>query len=302
MAPITGSQARRTIEAEAPKCHFAVPREILFMIAEQLPPAFYVALAMASKSTFNSLCPTGKFAKMDKENRLSLLALFEKNYPKSFLCFGCGRLKPLNRDGEVRPHFPLDDHSPFDSNQSLKLRSLQPGQHEPPETVWRFTHETSARVINDELILRRSHDVIGPPFTSESQFAHVIKALELPVCRHILCASSVPRGSIRLGPVGPHWRQIISMPELGNTAALWSEPRPIRSGISVASCACCDTDYEIDIKKGNKGGEWKMKLTTYHKLGSFRTPDDDAWMGLTNSQNDTDLLRYRKETVAGKIM
>ncbi|KAF6824775.1 hypothetical protein CPLU01_10639 [Colletotrichum plurivorum] len=100
MASITPPQSRRTIEAVAPRCHFAVPREILFMIAEQLPPAFYAALAMASKSTFDSLCPTGKFAKMDKENRLSLLALFEKHCSKSFLCFGCGRLKPLNRDGE----------------------------------------------------------------------------------------------------------------------------------------------------------------------------------------------------------
>ncbi|KAF6818806.1 hypothetical protein CMUS01_11855 [Colletotrichum musicola] len=101
MASITRSQSRRTIEAEAPRCYFAVPREILFMIAEHLPPAFYAALAMTSKSTFNSLCPTGKFAKMDKENRISLLVLFEKHCPKSFLCFGCGRLQPLNRDSEV---------------------------------------------------------------------------------------------------------------------------------------------------------------------------------------------------------
>lgn len=92
------------------------------------------------------------------------------------------------------------------------------------------------------------------------------------------------------------------MPELGGTIARWNEPRlKIRGGISVASCACCDTDYEIDIKKGNKGGEWKMRLTTYHKLGSFRTPDDDAWMGLTSSNRDDKLLRYRKENVSGKV-
>lgn len=70
------------------------------MIAEQLPPAFYVTLAMASKSTFNSLCPTGKFPKMDKENTLSLLVLLEKHDSGSFLCFGCGRIRPLNRDSK----------------------------------------------------------------------------------------------------------------------------------------------------------------------------------------------------------
>ncbi|KAF6818805.1 hypothetical protein CMUS01_11854 [Colletotrichum musicola] len=44
-----------------------------------------------------------------------------------------------------------------------------------------------------------------------------------------------------------------------------------------------------------------MRLTTYHKLGSFRTPDDHAWTGLTSSHRDAELSRYRTETFAGNV-
>lgn len=53
--------------AEPGASHLALmPRELLFMVADELPAVWRTTLALACKSLFASLCRTVKFPKLDK--------------------------------------------------------------------------------------------------------------------------------------------------------------------------------------------------------------------------------------------
>lgn len=395
MAPITRSQSRLLRET---RCFLVVPREILFLIADQLPLASRVALALTSKSAFTSICPTGKFPRLDKDDLLSLLVELEKNLPDCFLCFGCVQLQPLNRDSkgnlegafhrccdswhdiikkcldgcltredasELLPlgirhlkddrlltwrpivcgiknrapeitfsegrlimnrHFfgeayglPIKylertirikrfislahgdekaDHFPLDSHLPGKTSLPRLPEHYKP---WEFAHRTNANVINDELFLRRSHDISGPRCTS-AEFYRAINNLELPICRHILCASNLPPRYIDGG-----WllrRDTVIVPELQSARAYATVlESKTQHQTPIRSCASCFTDYTIEIEEGNIQKEWKMKLITWHRLGGFRSPDDDAWVHIADSHKLEWRSRSRspKNLLAGTV-
>ncbi|KAF6808277.1 hypothetical protein CMUS01_13934 [Colletotrichum musicola] len=94
-----------TESAEPGRPYLALmPRELLFIVADQLPTASRTTLALACKSLFISLCPTGRFPELDNGDLLAVLLMLEKDAPNIYLCFGCTRLRPLerNRDGSLR--------------------------------------------------------------------------------------------------------------------------------------------------------------------------------------------------------
>ncbi|TDZ89681.1 hypothetical protein C8034_v003678 [Colletotrichum sidae] len=137
-------------------------------------------------------------------------------------------------------HFPLGAHPPRGGR--YHLRPPRRNGSSPP-TRWVFAHRTSAKVLDDELYLRRSHTVSGPP-CSASDFSRVVDGLELPVCRHILGSSRMP--SSRFWEEGDN-----CLPELQNLRIAAAEPAlDLHPDDAVGSCVLCFTDYEVAIQRG----------------------------------------------------
>ncbi|KZL68004.1 hypothetical protein CT0861_06840 [Colletotrichum tofieldiae] len=61
------------------------------------------------------------------------------------------------------------------------------------------------------------------------------------------------------------------------------------------------TDYEIAIERGGDQRKWSLKLTTYHKLGSFRTLKDDAWLGMIQTTRPRVLPEYHRKSPAAGV-
>ncbi|KAK1984028.1 hypothetical protein LZ30DRAFT_815108 [Colletotrichum cereale] len=335
-----------------------VPREVLFMVADQLPLPSRIALALVCKSGFASLCPVRPLLPLEKEDLLAILFLLSKDMPNWFLCFGCNRMRPLLRDseggleGQLHPgcdseirvvrmfirrpayrhrhdedrtvpeisfseahlvmnrHFhgagyglptqyfesarqferiiPLDEteitmtQSPLEEYSRRRRYSLRPLKHQ-----WLFTHRTSAKVIEDELYICRHHSVSGPP-CPQSDFSRIIDSLELPVCRHIFGSSKMP--DLRF------WNEGDScIPELQSIRISATHPQfDVHPDNGIGSCTICFTDYEIAIERGADRKRWSLKLTTYHKLGSCRTPLDSVWVRLINSWRGPSQEHYRE--------
>lgn len=382
-------QARISIskpnESQAQTCWLlGVPREVLFIVSDQLPAPSRTALALTCKSVFASLCPARRFPPASKEEMASTLLLLEKDAPNWFLCFGCVRLQPLERNseggllGQLHPscnpvqqserdnfapwcwyfptpsswvdnvslltwkptvadlgnndvpeitfseahlvmnrHFygaphglptqhlesvfklerfiPLTDgkieidHFPLASHEQRGRRySLRPsGQRanaasarlslEQAATQWTFVHRTSAKVIANELFICRHHSIRGPQ-CSQIDFFGVIDSLKLPVCRHVPGVSETSMGLHYHGNC---------IRELGDTIPLtYKGPRvEAHPHDGIGSCAVCPTDYEIAIGRFRGRMSRSLELTTYHKLGSLRTPSDPAWFCITQGHS-----------------
>lgn len=173
----------------------------------------------------------------------------------------------ISLDDEKTPttHFPLDFWRSTGYNLlPLCLSSSQAA------TRWIFKHQTSARIIDDELFIYRHHHIKGPP-CSQVDFVKTVDSLELPVCRHILGSSRMP--TLRFWVPGES-----CIPELlGLRVSVAESAFDIFPDNAVGSCIFCFTDYEIDIERGEIRTEWGLKLTTYHKLGDFRSPGNLVW-------------------------
>ncbi|CCF36260.1 hypothetical protein CH063_01464 [Colletotrichum higginsianum] len=197
---------------------------------------------------------------------------------------------PLD-NGEIKTrHFPLDAYL---RSKRYNLRPLRQNTLQAA-TRWTFTHETSAKVLDDELYICRHHDINGPPCCT-TDFSRVIDSLELPVCRHILGSSKMP--SLRF------WEQgNTCIPELQSIRISATEPQlDVHPDNGVGSCRRCFTDYEIAIERGGDQRKWSLKLTTYHKLGSFRTLKDDAWLGLIQTTRPRILPEFHGKAPAGGV-
>ncbi|TDZ27077.1 hypothetical protein Cob_v000483 [Colletotrichum orbiculare MAFF 240422] len=188
-------------------------------------------------------------------------------------------------------HFPLGAHPPRGGR--YHLRPPRRNGSSPP-TRWVFAHRTSAKVLDDELYLRRSHTVSGPP-CSASDFSRVVDGLELPVCRHILGSSRMP--SSRFWEEGDN-----CLPELQNLRIAAAEPAlDLHPDDGVGSCVLCFTDYEVAIQRGGGRTDWNLRLTTFHKLGSFRSLRDEAWGRLRSSSHAGLGPEYYRQSPAGGV-
>ncbi|KAH9225974.1 hypothetical protein K456DRAFT_1851221 [Colletotrichum gloeosporioides 23] len=375
---------------------YDIPREILLIVANELPTNFRTALALACKGFFKSICPDGRLPRMERAEAIEFVLLLDRDAiargdTNLFPCFGCARLQPFRRDDHgnwstqvhaacdfvvrfinsyvhrpfnLRPvhgcngasnvhqwiepistviwkpavrglggnepaitfaearlvmdnHFlggsrgisierlensfqfnreiPPDDddlptaHFPLEQHVSKTRYNLRPRFGARRErlgllsrqnaAVWSFTHKTSAKVIDDELFIRRHHDILGPPCTLEF-FVKIMDSPELPVCRHILgCSHAQLLGTQASACIAElHSLRIIQ------TDSQWD----IHPDQGIASCSICSTDYEISIERGSNQRNWGLKLTTCHKLGQCRTPDDPLWKNLVGFMPATD--------------
>ncbi|KAK2017553.1 hypothetical protein LZ32DRAFT_644259 [Colletotrichum eremochloae] len=171
--------------------------------------------------------------------------------------------------------YPLESHFPLEQHISKMRYHLRPRN----ATVWSFEHTTSAKVINNELFIHRHHAILGPP-CDLGLFVKVIDSLELPVCRHILGCSYAQRMGSSASACIPELHTLRVVP----AHSKWD----IHPDQGIRSCQFCATDYEISIQRGSNQQNWGVKLTTYHKLGQCRTPDDPTWKNLVGFLSASD--------------
>lgn len=168
---------------------------------------------------------------------------------------------------DTTSHFPLEQHT----------RGLGTGSRsQSSANAWHFTHHYSAKIAEDELLIRRSH-VISAPYCSVGSLSKVIDSLELPVCAHIFASAIRPDSGVFPDNNG-------TIPELH---FLWLAghfyPRygPYLATGS-ALCPNCNTVYSIKIESGGIGSHWSVMFGTYHNLGRCQDPDDPSWRCLTD--------------------
>lgn len=82
---------------------------------------------------------------------------------------------------------------------------------------------------------------------------------------------------LRIGARRPFCREK-QVPELEKRGSSGEEFLPCSS--SVRSCIACMSDYCIDIKRRSSKKGWVINITTYHDLGTARTPFEWEWMVL----------------------
>ncbi|KAM0433281.1 hypothetical protein ACHAPT_004157 [Fusarium lateritium] len=211
------------------------------------------------------------------------------------------RLISIEDDDVIDDHFPLEQHRLDNSwnalpsrEQLIERQSQLPGAQTLLEdmgvaTPWAFTHDYKAMIINDELYLSRTHHVKGP-LVPILKFFEVLETLALPVCEHIRCYQWRPC------PIEP-WG-VIEIPFFirrrgdsfilrGWVSSLLDDPDLYLAYESegllqgrAEGCHSCYTDYIVALKRDEKGRTWDFELSTYHRLGSCRTPKDSGWAQL----------------------
>lgn len=204
-----------------------------------------------------------------------------------------GRFIDLDRPYD-QSHFPLERHSEGQQvltpeeewifeNETAALKYLtQPDcdfaptanaicSHRPDSwlasQMWHFKHFSGARIIDNELYLRRNHVIKGPP-VSVASFKYLLESVDLPLCRHIR-----PSGDYKFDSRYYYFVDI-GLPEIENLE-LDHDAQVSRS------CRVCYTDYVLVIKNPNASTGWTLDLTTFHRFGSCSSLSDPIWQCAT---------------------
>ncbi|UKZ93048.1 uncharacterized protein TrAFT101_007981 [Trichoderma asperellum] len=139
------------------------------------------------------------------------------------------------------------------------------------ERPWRFSFDYVPRIINDELYIARFHRIDGP-MVSWKHFATLLSSIHLPLCDHLEFVAE-SHGGILI--------QHIDKP-IPLLYVLFDETIIKKGG----SCPDCFADYDFSLKRVEDKNEWSLRLSTYHCLGSCRSPSSGAWNHLHSSHSD----------------
>ncbi|KAL6872824.1 hypothetical protein J3F83DRAFT_759935 [Trichoderma novae-zelandiae] len=138
-------------------------------------------------------------------------------------------------------------------------------------TLWRFSHQTVPRIVDDKLYVARFYRISGPLVPWQC-LARLISSLEPEVCRHLWCSAGSTPPFCNLLPIA---RQPSDLPRSLPGNGLYMVPMCISPESD--SCRICNTDYDISVRQDKHNHEWVFSLSAYHCLGSCRTPIDDFW-------------------------
>lgn len=145
-----------------------------------------------------------------------------------------------------------------------------------PILPWKFKHNYAAEIVDGELYMASFHHITGPAVPIK-KFTMLLNCTRLKVCRHLFCCtvSTLPNpGCYECIPqvdVLLHLRHVDKV-----------QQRSVDCDRDAGSCRYCFTDYLVSIRGGDEKTDWTLELSTYHRLGSCRTPDDPVWRSLTN--------------------
>ncbi|KAM0457462.1 hypothetical protein ACHAO4_003262 [Trichoderma viride] len=136
------------------------------------------------------------------------------------------------------------------------------------EKPWRFSFDYVPKIINDELYIGRFNRIDGP-LVSFRQFAALLGSINLPICHHLEIVAE-PDGDILI----QHTDRPINF-----LYAVFDEEKDEQYG----SCPDCFADYDFLLKSDEDKQEWSLRLSTYHRLGTCRSPYDAKWSRLRNN-------------------
>ncbi|KAI8675912.1 hypothetical protein NCS57_00493900 [Fusarium keratoplasticum] len=135
--------------------------------------------------------------------------------------------------------------------------------------IWHFKHISEARIIDNELYLRRRHVIKGPP-VSVASFKYLLESVDLPLCRHIR-----PSGYYRLDS-RYYYHVDMGLPEIRNLE--------LGHDVQVSrSCRVCYTDYILVIENPNTSTGWTLDFITFHRFGYCRSLSEPIWQCATRS-------------------
>lgn len=133
------------------------------------------------------------------------------------------------------------------------------------ERPWKFSYDYVPKIIDDELYIGRFNRINGPMVTWR-QFAALLGSINLPICHHL--------------EVVPEFTGDILVQHTDRTAVFSYVMCNDEVFDQDGSCPDCFTDWELKVKVDKCTREWSVRLSTYHCLGSCRSPNDASWSRL----------------------
>jgi hypothetical protein len=267
-----------------------LPLEIILEIAQHLPDAALLCFSLTCRPYHSLLSSAARKARPEGTDLEDFLLLLEKDSTTLYFCYSCLRLhrwsprwtnkglssRWLHRSSCVQdfmfhstwqpglevhyPHVKLVMNRHFyGTSHGLSLSTLKYCGHTRLYNQGGSSHwAIDARIINDELFLRKSFKV---KFRNDFQLRGVLLEEYLKLCIHI---------------TGDDWESLqrYCIPELVNS----SELKPCAS--SLGSCPVCLTDYSISISRQKDGKLWDVEVISYQQLGACRSPYDWKWRSL----------------------
>ncbi|KAH7353927.1 hypothetical protein B0T11DRAFT_357267 [Plectosphaerella cucumerina] len=288
----------RSIAEEAEPPTFPLPLDILFLIADELPPLPLRCLALTCKGVYFHLSPLFSREALSEEDKRTLLLDLEKEIPEVYYCFDCRRLHRWDPSWTIhnfRHHRPLGEHYVSKLNlpglrldhplmrlvmnrhlygpaHGLELRSIEANNQiicSKERIIYLQTWR--ARIIHDELILR-SVNTIWHTHNDPAKLREFIDkgGKEMVSCWHV-CVRDTDPSNHRWGLETASDR----------VAGMQRPVDEVSEGYFAACdrltsrCATCESDFETDIRwtkppSGRKG--WVVTITGYHRLGDTRDP------------------------------
>ncbi|KAH6952649.1 hypothetical protein DER45DRAFT_354182 [Fusarium avenaceum] len=267
-----------------------LPLDIILEIAQHLPDAGLLCLSLTCRPYHSLLSSAARNARLEGADLEDFLLLLEKDSTTLYFCYSCVRLhrwsprwtnkslsrRLLYRSSCVRdfmfysawqpgltvyhPHVKLVMNRHFyGASHGLSLSTLKYHGHDRLYKQGGSNHwAMDARIINDELFLRRS---FKSRFRNDFEQRRYLLQVDFVLCSHI---------------VGGDFKYIqkYCIPELVDSSELK------QCANSLGSCPVCLTDYSISIYRQGNGKSWDIEVTGYQQLGACRSPFDWKWRTL----------------------
>ncbi|TFB05978.1 hypothetical protein CCMA1212_001836 [Trichoderma ghanense] len=173
-----------------------------------------------------------------------------------------------------------------DLEPCLKRKTQLPGRSLEAlprrEDAWRFTFRMTPKIIDDKLYISRAYTIVGP-LVPEEDLKRLIETMSIPICSHLACSanpsccylgSDLPNHYLHCYPV-IHSRQRVN--------CRWDDGKYTELKPEHGSCVLCSTDYEISVDRKTNSNETEFKISTWHCLGTCRSPDGDLWSHFVSS-------------------
>ncbi|CAJ2507339.1 Uu.00g085250.m01.CDS01 [Anthostomella pinea] len=284
-----------------------LPADIFVLISQHLCPAGRMSLALTSKAAFNFLYEEAR-ADLRLSHWPTLLPLLERLVgvgDQLYYCQFCNILHPFAVSTHPGPPSRSRSQNQTQPPSRCKNRqSFSPGSgsgyviayhhvrlamnqhfygapcgiplhqfertHAVRSGAARWAQEWTARVVDHELLLCCAHTLTQGRETARA-FRDAVNTGVYDICHHV----GVHRGA----------QLQITFPKVAHHQGF--ELSDITSGQQrmqtvQGSCDVCLTDYQTTIAwreqgSGKSGAVWSLAITSYHQLGSCRSPYDPKW-------------------------
>ncbi|KAF2117057.1 hypothetical protein BDV96DRAFT_571475 [Lophiotrema nucula] len=278
---------------------FALPPEIILMVAKYLTNASTISLALTCRTLHNLCFP--HHTHLNTAEKEELLLLLESDLATHHFCHYCTKLHlwHLPWDYFLDPwpevHLPCDPHLsrnwlrvgfacylPYHQARLVMNRHLYGTKHGLPLRVLekrisfkcpsrRVTYSESlhARLVDNELLVL-SVRTISHSRGDAKELRDYVESWGHPGCKHL----TLEKGVLNYVPV--------QLPELVKGKTTHGHFAPCDQ--SFGSCPLCLTDYCIDISwRGERKGH-SIKVSVYRQLGDCRSPFGWSWRSMTSLQ------------------